>query len=276
LDDLDSIIDLLAKCRQRATYGAVAGHLGRIARSLMQGREKTPSNSWVVSQATGLPTDYDSGQIDPRLHDGPRALTTREDLQKWLEVYSTTEPFSLWDCLHDADLHALTSNPLERTVTLTFETDHLWQHAGIDPAPASRWTIHGVSHALANRWVLWPGPPPEMKNLPYAQQSDLVRDYQSKGRTVSVSWDEFESQITAHALCVANAGLTPSESGVTLTAGGEAYAWDAYCELEIRGERVVCERTDGVEFSLVDLVRMGEAYWEDFSKRSAAEEESSS
>ena len=63
--DLDSIVDQLNSRKQRATYGAVAGITGGIARGLMHNRSKSHLNSWVVAKSDGRPTGYTKDQIHP-------------------------------------------------------------------------------------------------------------------------------------------------------------------------------------------------------------------
>jgi len=71
--DLDQIIALLAARQQRATYGAVAGLLRVAPKGLMQHRQHSNDDSWIVSADTvvardarqGWPTGYIDGDIDP-------------------------------------------------------------------------------------------------------------------------------------------------------------------------------------------------------------------
>jgi hypothetical protein len=67
LPTIDQIIEQLARHRQRATYGAVAGVVGRLPRSVMSGRPKTQEHSWVVSANAGLPTGYCEQDMHPDL-----------------------------------------------------------------------------------------------------------------------------------------------------------------------------------------------------------------
>ena len=55
--DIDAIIEHLARHRQRATYGALAGLVGGVARSVMGRHPRTPRNSWVVSVLPVLSMD---------------------------------------------------------------------------------------------------------------------------------------------------------------------------------------------------------------------------
>lgn len=82
---LKSILELLNEHHQRATYGAVAGLVGGIARGLMQGRPKDQLHSWIVSQDTGLPTGYDSDKMHPKLRENAAVSRSGRELEEWLE-----------------------------------------------------------------------------------------------------------------------------------------------------------------------------------------------
>jgi hypothetical protein len=58
VDALTHVLLALDAARTRATYGAVAGHLGVPAMFLMNGRPRDPLHSWVVSKKDGRPTGY--------------------------------------------------------------------------------------------------------------------------------------------------------------------------------------------------------------------------
>ena len=66
-DPLEDIVDRLDRHHQRATHGAVAAHLGRVARSLMQGKVPSRRYSWIVAKKTGEPTGYPPEQVHPAL-----------------------------------------------------------------------------------------------------------------------------------------------------------------------------------------------------------------
>ncbi len=61
---VDRVAQKLNEGRQRATYGAVAGIVGGLARGIMQGRGKSPIYSWTVA-VNGAPTGYSGAQIHP-------------------------------------------------------------------------------------------------------------------------------------------------------------------------------------------------------------------
>lgn len=85
---LADIVKTLSRHTQRATYGAVGGLVGRLARSVMSGQAKSPDNSWVVSAKTGLPTGYATNEMHPRLQSFDEVISTPEDLVAWLRTHS--------------------------------------------------------------------------------------------------------------------------------------------------------------------------------------------
>ena len=82
---LDSILDQLNQCHQRATYGAVAGVVNSSPRSLMVGRDRNPESSWIVSRQNGQPTGYDEAQKHGALTERERILGSPEELRHWLK-----------------------------------------------------------------------------------------------------------------------------------------------------------------------------------------------
>ena len=82
---LDSILDLLDRFHQRASYGAVAGLIDRPPHYLMTGRPRDPRHSWVVSQDTWLPTGYFKDQVHPDIISRERVLLSVEELESWLQ-----------------------------------------------------------------------------------------------------------------------------------------------------------------------------------------------
>ncbi len=81
---LDTILDSLNQYHQRATYGAVAGLVGTIPRSVLSGRPKNWRHCWVVNEESLMPTGYSPLQIHASIAERSRVLTTAEDLKRWL------------------------------------------------------------------------------------------------------------------------------------------------------------------------------------------------
>lgn len=83
---MDQILDALERSHQRATYGAVAALLGKAPRTLMQGRDRDPRHSWVVSRKNGEPTGYEPAQLHPSLRERHEVIESKEDLMRWLRL----------------------------------------------------------------------------------------------------------------------------------------------------------------------------------------------
>ncbi|MGO9314646.1 MAG: hypothetical protein ACLQBD_19710 [Syntrophobacteraceae bacterium] len=81
---LDTILNLLSRYSQRATYGAVGGVLGVPARFVMLGRPRNPRNSWVVNKRTLYPTGYGTAQLAPGLYKQSTVLKASDELLDWL------------------------------------------------------------------------------------------------------------------------------------------------------------------------------------------------
>jgi hypothetical protein len=82
---LDEILDLLHQHHQRATYGAVAGLLGKTPRALMQGLPRDRRHSWVVNKETGRPSEYPAGKIHPAISERGDILDSEPALAAWLK-----------------------------------------------------------------------------------------------------------------------------------------------------------------------------------------------
>jgi hypothetical protein len=84
---LDEILEVLERHRQRATFGAVAGVLGRDPRSLFSGYARTPRTAWVVNKSSGLPTGTKPEDYPPGLLQSERIIDMSDDLNLWLRQH---------------------------------------------------------------------------------------------------------------------------------------------------------------------------------------------
>jgi hypothetical protein len=80
---LDEILDALERHRRRATYGAVGAVVDRPPLFLMAGRPRDFRHAWIVSAATGLPTNYGPDDMPPDLRVKP-VLSSSRPLEEWL------------------------------------------------------------------------------------------------------------------------------------------------------------------------------------------------
>jgi len=81
----DTIVELLDRFHQRATYGALAGVLGKAPRSVMQGLPRNRRPSWVVNQDSGEPSEYHKLQQHPALKERDSVLMSPAELTAWLD-----------------------------------------------------------------------------------------------------------------------------------------------------------------------------------------------
>jgi hypothetical protein len=81
---LDEILDVLQRHHQRASFGAVAGILGRDPRSLFDGYMRTPGTAWVVNKSTGLPTGTKENDYPAGLLQNKHIIDTPDELRLWL------------------------------------------------------------------------------------------------------------------------------------------------------------------------------------------------
>jgi hypothetical protein len=89
---LDDVLDLLNRHRQRATYGAVGAVVDRPPTFLMSGRPRDHWHSWVVNQETGLPTGYSDDEMHPELRSSDEVLRLPEELEAWLRINRSKPP----------------------------------------------------------------------------------------------------------------------------------------------------------------------------------------
>ena len=79
------VTSLLERQRQRATYKAVAGVVGKPPQSLMRGQPQSFRNSWIVSKLKGLPTGYEATQMHPDLLSENYVISDPNELKAWIQ-----------------------------------------------------------------------------------------------------------------------------------------------------------------------------------------------
>jgi hypothetical protein len=84
---LDEILRVLERHHQRATFGAVAGSLGREPRSLFNGYPRTPRTAWVVNRTTGLPTGTKEADYPAGLRENEHIIDASDELVVWLDEH---------------------------------------------------------------------------------------------------------------------------------------------------------------------------------------------
>ncbi len=182
---------------------------------------------------------------------------------------AVTEYLDAW--LHDACVESIRSDLLKRAISLHCDLEHLRAfHSWPEEFRFVLW-LEGVQSARAYRYSIWPGEfsvPPESS---HEEESRLVLEYQAKWREESLSWTEFEKAISREdeqVLDIADAALATSEDLIALRLRGHLN-YTVYHEVFLRAEKLVISGSDGRIFGLKELQELGEAFWEDFSRRPA-------
>jgi hypothetical protein len=177
---------------------------------------------------------------------------------------------SLWNALHDADLVRIETDPMVRRLSMLLDVSHLRPFANLRDDVRWRLIVDDAGLLLARTWEAWPGSAPKQDGLSREEQMAAVAAYQAKGRTVSVGWSDFELATNANGIWLKDVNLREEESGVVLSGYGHGRNTDRFFEFEVAGKALRCERTDVGPLSLGELLRLGEAYWEESANRRSA------
>ena len=184
----------------------------------------------------------------------------------------STVEISLWDCLHDGDLQAVSSDLGTQTVTLTVQVSCRGAMTDIPENFHFLITIRGVQVALVCRFVK-PFDFERPLGVTREEESRLIDEYHKKWRSESMAWKEFESALPENSMDISDASLFTKQGVAILTAVGNLNGGqfdDVCCEFYIAGASIEAARSDGQPFSLTELIRRGEQYWEDWSRNSEA------
>ena len=193
----------------------------------------------------------------------------------WMNLPPGTQEVSLWAALHDAQIVSITSNLLERSVTLHLESDHLLEFHQLPLDMQFLLRLDGVQSARVLHYSVWPGEFSVPAGVSREQESRLVAGYQSKWREESLSWSELESAVTTECqqvIDISDAALAtpPDNSSIALRITG-LLNYTAHRELFLRSERLTLTRGDGHDLGISGLLKMGEAYWDAFERRKPAD-----
>lgn len=189
----------------------------------------------------------------------------------WAHLPVGAEADTLGPALHRAELRALTSDRLARTVTLTFDVAHLRRWLGLPEDTRFVLTLESVQSVRALEFRHWPGPRPDTAAPSPEEESQRFAAYVAQGRSESCAWSEVEPAIAAQGLEVFDAVLARGEDEVALKLQGRLIADDRWLNLFLHAGRLEVTRSDGVAFGLAQLEALGEAYWEALAERGEVE-----
>ena len=156
---------------------------------------------------------------------------------------------------------------------LSCEIEHLREFNKLDDRYQFILHLEGVESARVLRYAIWPGGCSIPDGLPVDDQRRIVAEYQAKWREESASWNEFESRITREdkqVFDISDAALATSAKGpfAFKICGQLNYA--TYHEVYLRFGTLRISGSDGKPFELGEFRRLGERYWEAYSKRATS------
>jgi hypothetical protein len=193
----------------------------------------------------------------------------------WIHLPQGVEPASLWDCLHDAALRAIRSDPWQRSVMLEFDVFYIREHHHLPDNCLFEFYFTDIRSVRAITYS-YPDPPklngmsipapPAIVGMRVEDKLRLKGEYVQKGRYETVTWGEFEKALADAEFEVHDAEIVQGEEVVTLRLWGMLGGEDWH-QLVLRASRLSVHRSDDVAFSLDDLIALGNAYWEAFSQR---------
>lgn len=194
----------------------------------------------------------------------------------WLNLPPGAASVSLWECLHDGCVVSIRSNLFERSMSVFCEIQHLRVFHQLDAGFQFVLQLDGVQSARVSRYEIWPGecsiPPGSSREV----ESRLIAEYQAKWREQSFSWEKFEASVTREdeqVFDISDAAVASSPKGIVALKLCGHLNYASYHEVFLRAERLAISGSDGKEFRLEEFRKLGEAYWEAFSRRAQSRRE---
>ena len=188
----------------------------------------------------------------------------------WVNLPQGATIVSLWDCLHDARLVSLSSNLLERSVSLFCQIEHLRSFHLLPEGVQFVLKLESVQSARVVRSAIWPGGCSVPGGASREEESRTIAEYQSKWREESTSGNDFEIAVNREdgdVFYILDAALATSRDGILSvridgqlgTGPREGYA--AFHEFFVRAGQLEISTSDGKRFELEDFLRLGGTYW---------------
>jgi len=172
--------------------------------------------------------------------------------------------------LHDARLVSLSSNLVERTVSLSCQIEHLRSFHQLPEGVRFVLKLEGVQSARVVRSAIWPGGCSVPDGVSREEESRIIAEYQAKWREESTSWNDFETAVNREdkdVFYILDAALATSRNGVLAIrvdgqlGSGPRNNYAAYHEFFVRAARLEISTSDGKRIELEDFLRLGGTYW---------------
>jgi len=205
----------------------------------------------------------------PTLKRGP---ATDDDtvVVDWANLPQGTPTEYLDLTMHDAHVVSIQSDLLKRSVSIRCDIEHLRDFHRLPEGFQLILRLDAVQSARVFRYSIWPGEFSVPDGASREEESRLVLEYQAKWREESFSWTEFEKTVSREyeqVLDIADAALATSRDSVALRLRGHLN-YTVYHEVFLRAEKLTILGSNGRIFQLKEFQKLGEAFWEAFSRRS--------
>jgi hypothetical protein len=183
----------------------------------------------------------------------------------WEQLTHGISEVSLWTGLHDAQIIAMQSNLLSRTVTLNLEIEHLRIFYELPLDMQFLFRLEGVQSARVMKYSVWPGAFKLPAGVSEEEEARLIAEYQAKWREESGSWEDLEKAVTTEhkqVLDISDATLAIAQNDTVALRIVGLFNYTTYHELFLRAERLTIFRSDAGQLSVSDLLKLGEVYWQ--------------
>jgi hypothetical protein len=179
------------------------------------------------------------------------------------------EAVSLWDSLHDGSLESLSSDALDRSMTVVVDVPYLWSFHSLPDTARFRLILEGVSEVEALRFVAWPGDLVIPEGSSWEDSEAIRARYFEKGRLESVEWQDVAGRLLkTDEYEISQATITIRGHNATmLTLQLSNYDRNDYPKIRITAERVRFFLGSERELSRPEFLNLGEAYWRAFAER---------
>lgn len=185
----------------------------------------------------------------------------------WINLPPHTVPQSLWTCLHDGELLTIHSDLLERTVSLEIDVPHLRQHHQLTDDQRFIFQLQDVESARVSTWAVWPGAIPEAQDKSYEEQNRLVKEYQTKWREESMTWNNFVAAFATNEFDIGDAQVARNESSVAMQIQGSLYGDEfdnQFFNVFMRAKQILIQQNNGATVTVEHLTQLGDDYWNSF------------
>jgi hypothetical protein len=187
----------------------------------------------------------------------------------WTHLPNGTETVSLWECLHDGSLVHIASDLTERSVLLRFDVDYVREFNKLPKGMTFDFLLSGVQSVRSLRFSRCE----VHAGMSKEEQCLRIAEYQAKWREESEDWNTFET--------ATNAADSPEVSDATLVKGGREttlrlgllMADESYRDVFLRADSLDIRTSDGRQFTVLEYLVLGEAYWNAFAARKEAKRE---